>query len=307
MKILIKFTSGFGNKVFNAIIGLYIAHITGGKLYAYIGPAKHDKQDTYQIYEVFKDLPKYYTFISNEEKEKYKNYDNKKELYCENIKSLKELKFDQTYDIIIVKSWDQCYRFIYDMYNALPNEMKNVFKVNESIVSEKIKDIVKMKKYVCVHVRYGDKLKIALSNLKFTFLIYTPEFYKKIIKKFLDKQYKVYIVTDDKYITKHFILNELNDPNVEILNTPSWDDYYLLSHSQYNVLSISTFSISASLINKNLKDVYIVKRPNEIKKYAIPEEELIDKFPWTKIYNEKYILNFDSVLMKKMLQFKNKN
>jgi hypothetical protein len=114
----------------------------------------------------------------------------------------------------------------------------------------------------------------------------------------------VYIVTDDKNITKKFVVDELNNSNVEMLNTPSWDDYYLLSHSYYNVLSLSTFSISASLINKNLKGAYIVKRPNDINQYSIPEEELIDKFPWTKFYNKKYILNYDNNLMKKMLSYK---
>lgn len=300
MKILIKFTSGFGNKVFNAIIGLYISHITGGKLYGHIVSGKHDKQDTYQIYEVFKELTKFYTFISKDEKEAFKSFNNKKELYCEDIRSLKELDFGQKYDVIIVKSWSPCYKFIYEMYNELPNEMKNVLHVDESIVSQKVKDIVKNEKYVCIHARYGDKLKISLYNSRFTFLIYTPEFYKKIIKKFLHKQYKVYIVTDDKAIAEHYIKDKLNDPNVEILNTPSWDDYYLLSQSRYNILSISTFSISASLINKNLKGAFIVKRPNEIKNDAIPEEELIDKFPWTKIYNKKYILNFDVNLMRQM-------
>jgi hypothetical protein len=304
MKILIKFSSGFGTKVFNAIIGLYIAHITGGELIGYIGPAKHDKQDKYSIYEVFQELLNYYTFMSGSDTAIYKNSENKIELSCKDMQSLNDFKEYSKYDIIVARIIDSCYKFVYDMYKILPIEMKNVFKINESIISQKIKDITKTEKYICVHVRYGDKLQIALSKQRFLFLIYTPDFYKRIIKKFLDKQYKVYIVTDDKNITKKFVVDELNNSNVEMLNTPSWDDYYLLSHSYYNVLSLSTFSISASLINKNLKGAYIVKRPNDINQYSIPEEELIDKFPWTKFYNKKYILNYDNNLMKKMLSYK---
>lgn len=301
MKIIMKFSAGFGNKVFNAILGLYLLHTLGGKLYGYIKVGYHDDHDKYAIYEVFKNLTQYYTFITHEEKDQYLKLKTK-DIHCKNIKSLKDLESDNEYEVINVVSASKCYRFIYDMYNALPDSMKNVFVVDQSILSTKVKHIVETEKYICVHVRYGDKLKISLfdKHQQFKFLIYTPKFYKKIIKKFLSRDYKVYVVTDDKVIVKKFIIDDIASPNVEVLNTPSWDDYHLLSNSNYNILSISTFSISASLINKKLKGAFIVSRPNDIKSHAIPEEELIDKFLWTKIMDKSYILNYNIGLMRAM-------
>ena len=71
-------------------------------------------------------------------------------------------------------------------------------------------------------------------------------------------------------------------------------------------MSLSTFSMFAAFINKNLKKAYIIIRPKDISSQYndLLEEKVIEDTNWIKFEKKKYILNYDLQLMKEMQQYK---
>lgn len=306
MILIIKSSGGFGNKMFNIIIGLYIAYINGYKdIRTYIRKSYHDKNTDPTIFEIFPDLLNFYKITDNNEMDelnKLKNY----QLEPKNISSITQLKLNVDADVVFIStSISKLYKFIYEMYHHLPQNMKDAFRINEDLISNDIIEKANDDKYATIHIRYGDKLNISLEkNNQFRFLIYTPLYYRKMIKKLLLNKYKIYIVTDDNDIVNKYIIKKINNPNIQILNISWWESFYLISKSHKNILSTSTFSFLATIINKHNPKAKIVIRPDDIKQWKIPEENIIDKTNWTKINNKKYILNYNRRLIKKMLKFR---
>jgi hypothetical protein len=303
MFIIIKSSAGFGNKIFDLLIGLYLQYINGRELYWYPVASHHDKPSDPAIFDIFPKLKKHYKLISNKEElesfYKYKNY----QLFCSDIKKMGDFKLNIDAEVIYIsKKLFKCYQFVYEIYQNLPEEIKNIFTINETIISDKIREIGNKEKYVTVHIRYGDKLNISVNDqTQFQFLVYTPKFYRKMIKKFLKKKCKIYIVTDDENIVKKYIVDKINNDDVKILSIPWWESFYILTKSRYNILSLSTFSFLASLINKKLKKAYVVTRPNDIKFTGIPEEKIIENTEWVKLNKKEYILNYRQKLIKNMV------
>ena len=83
-----------------------------------------------------------------------------------------------------------CYKYLFRIYNELPKDFKECFKINENIIDKNIKKKVNDKDFCAIHIRYGDKLKLSIDkekNIQFKFLIYTPKYYIKMINIFLKK------------------------------------------------------------------------------------------------------------------------
>ena len=137
--------------------------------------------------------------------------------------------------------------------------------------------------------------------------MYTPDYYINMIISLLKKKNnkKIYILTDDIKIVTNFIMKKIKSNNVILLDIPFFESFYILSKARYIVLSISSFSILATLINKKLKTAYYLERPSDISKYAIGEENIIKNNDKIKIIdNKKYILNYNFKLMLKMIKSK---
>ena len=116
-------------------------------------------------------------------------------------------------------------------YKFKDKKFKNVFDINTKLIS---KNILKLHKedYVCVHIRYGDKFKIAINYYNTTsvkdtwFLIFKPEYYIKLIKLFLKQlNLPIYIVSDSNSIVKKFILPYVKNERVKLLDIPYWDAF----------------------------------------------------------------------------------
>ena len=288
--------NGFGNKIFDIIIGLYIKFKTKKKLCGIFSTSHHKSDNIFDIFPLLKN--KFFILYKNKLK-------NIKIFNCN--KDYNMIKNFNTNEDVLINDNFNCYRHVFKLYNELPIEMKKYFKINKTLINLNIKNLVKNNKNYCaIHIRYRDKLKISMNkNTQYDYLIYNPKYYIKMINIFLKKNIKIYVLTDDPIIVNKFILNEFkNNQNVELLDVDWINSFYVLKNSSYLVLSLSTFSMLAALFNKNLKRVYVIERPNEIKYTEMPEEHILKDVNWIKFKKKKYILNYDIKLMKKMQQYK---
>jgi hypothetical protein len=307
-KIFIQINEGFGNKIFNLLIILYFQYINGGEMNIIINKSKHESVHDKSIFDIFKLLKNKFTILENMSyiDKIEKNIEEKKRFIfdCKNIKSLSDFKINNSYEFIYITKKTICYKFMYDIYNKLP--YNNLFKINEDIITDKVKEITNCE-YMLIHIRYGDKLELAFKGDN-KWIIYTPQFYKSLIKKYKGK-IKIYIITDDIKLVKKYILDNENSEEVKILDLPWWEAFYCLTKSTYTILSISTFSILGTMLNKNIKKAFIITRPNDknlINNNKLPEEEIIGYTNWKKIDNKKYILNYDKKFMRNMIEYNKK-
>jgi len=305
MIIIIHCIHGLGNKIFDLIIGSYIQYLNGGQIYFVNVRGYHDKKTDSKIDEIFPNLKENIKFISETEMHNIKNNIKDKLLSLKkfHINSLDDLDFKNRYDGIYLFNIYYLYKYIYEIYKIFSEKINKNFKINNNLLNDKIKEISKTK-YAALHIRYGDKLNISLEKDRtYDFLIYKPEFYIKMINKFIRKNIKVYIFSDDENIVKKFILDKIdNDLNkVELLQSTNVEALYLMSNAKYLVLSMSTLSIFAGLINKKLKRAYLVTRTRDIERFKQNEEFIINNIKWVKYSDKKYILNYDTKLIKNMI------
>lgn len=304
MKLIITLNGGFGNKIFNLLIGLYCKYINKfDTLNILIFESYHDNINDPSIFDIFKNVSELCKIIDLNEFLSMKK--TAQIIYCQDIKNIDEFKIivQNNVDTIYIKKLFLCYTFMYEVIKYLQYINNSIFTINTNVISKEIVNISKTK-YGIVHIRYGDKLNITLQKRQFSFIVYTPYYYRKIISKLLKKNINIYIISDDVDIVNKFIFRKITNDRLKILNISLIDSFYLLTKSQYTVLSISTFSFLGTLINNNIKKAYVVQRPNDIQKYKIPEENIISKTNWKKIYNKKYILNYDKNYIKKMLKYR---
>jgi hypothetical protein len=297
---------GFGNKVFDIITMLYLKYKYKCNIYILLHLSKHNSKNDPHISHIFPNLKKNINFISYNQYNKIKDNKKTKTLWGNDFETISDLpqNLDGTY---IFRNTYKMYKFITIMYYEFKDKMfKNAFYINRNLIS---KNILKLstENYICVHIRYGDKFKIAIREYKNTtsvkntsFIIYKPEYYIDLINFFsLKKNLPIYIVSDSNSLVKKYILPYVKNKRVKLLDIPYWDAFYLMNHSLYSVLSFSTFGLLASIFNPKLKLSIILDRPKDDIGY-IPEDELIPLEKMYVINNKKLILNYDIKMLKKM-------
>jgi len=310
MKYIIgNIQGGFGNKIFDLVILLYIQYLNGGNIYIYINKSKHDSIHDKSVFDVFNKLRNKFIILNKYReigKIEEKVSISKRLIFNYHVKSMDDFKINKNYEYIYVADMWKFYEYIYYLYNNLPQEIKNLFLINKNIISDKILKITK-EKYMMIHIRYGDKLIFSSQNNE-KYILYSPRFYKHIIKKFMKKNIKIYIITDDVNIVQKFILDDIKYNNIELLDIPWWDAFYCLTKSKYTILSISSFSIMATMLNNNLKKAYSISKPEDnlfTKAFVIDEDKIVQYANWKQINNKrKYILNYDKKLINLMLTYK---
>lgn len=169
--------------------------------------------------------------------------------------------------------------------------------------------------YVAIHIRYGDKFYMLLKDINKPsfddFLIYTPEYYIDMIKKYLtmNMNMKIIILTDSIQLVKEFIINnnELknyeNYKNIILLDTHWITSFYILLHSKEMVMSCSTFSMCASYFNETAKChivLYHDDHDDNVKKNHMAEEYAIAP-NWIISHNKHYILNYNKDVLLSMV------
>ncbi len=310
--VLIQLYAGFGNKIFDCIIGMYLKINFGYTIYYVDTISSHTKKNDPSIYEVFEKLKKEFKFITDNEGDYIKYFLDYK-LFNPQIQKLSQLNNYFSNNNQIRLRTTSIYNLVFDMYNSFDKKTKEIFEINTNLISPEIKSYAKTT-YATIHIRYGDKLKLAIKKNYddknfITFPIYTPEYYYEQIKIIKKLNLPIVILTDSFDIIKHFLLEKYkldSDPDIFMPNIPFIDSFYLLLYSSYIVMSHSTFSYSAYLLSKdNFKNkprVYTFCTVNEFFTIYKPADLYIQK-EW-KVYNDKkYILNFNQDLVKKMYEF----
>lgn len=190
------------------------------------------------------------------------------------------------------------------MYNKLSNKYKNYLKININLIDKNIISYSKTK-YATIHIRYGDKIKLSIENQnKIIYPLYTPQYYYNQIIKIKKLNLPIIILTDSINIVNKFIIkyyNLENDKDIFIPDINFLNSFYILKNSSYTVLSHSTFSYAAFLLqNDHLNKTYIFCLTNKYYSLKFKLLDFLISNKWVIIDNDKYILNYNKKLLKKM-------
>ena len=315
-----KNNSSFGNHLCNIIISLYIYYINKNvKIYFIDNDFKYKIGIT--LFDILPNIKEFINIIPSWEEFNKKNIKTNI-IRCSKINNIKSLKFNDKLKNLQIQGISRLYRYIHEIYNNLPKKFQNLLTINQNIIND---DILKLKntEYIAIHIRYGDKLNIISHNQKrFQYILYTPEYYINIINYFISKKKIIYVVTDDNEIVQNFILKKFKNVKNIILLDINWiNAYYLLLNSKYLVLSQSTMSWCAFVLNKKLEQAIYIDIPDKIlKKYIqqfydykinkntdiILNKRLLVLNKQSKNFNYKrFLLNYNILLIKKMIKHKN--
>ena len=275
-------------------------------------------------------------------------------MYNDNL-LLQDLKtFPKYEDLHQYTKIDNNFRLVYEMYKTFSNRDKAIFKnINTLLITKtdslKISKVsnkkqnkkshtskshtsktnistilhnIKKLDYVAIHIRYGDKFYNLLRDINKPsfddFLIYTPEYYIDMIKKYLNMNInmnmnmKIIILTDSIKLVKEFIMNNIdiknykknnNYDNIILLDTNWLSSFYILLHAKEIVMSCSTFSMCASYFNENAKCHIVLYHDdinNNIKKNHMAEEYAIAP-NWIISHDKKYVLNYNKDVLLSMV------
>merc|ERR1711976_718511 len=122
-----------------------------------MGIINHTQHNSENIFDLFPFLKKKFDVINIDKI----NIDNLKNLDCTKFEFIKN--YNKLDNVIINKNWI-CYKYVFRIYNELPKDLKECFKINENVND---------KDFCAIHIRYGDKLKLSIDkekNIQFKFL-----------------------------------------------------------------------------------------------------------------------------------------
>jgi len=309
--VLINSRAGFGNKIFDLIVALYIKYNYNYNIYFYDSESIHTKEGDPNLNDIFPNIKDLINFITKEKSYFMRNYiDFEIKDNVSNLNDFKKLLKDKNYIRPHI-----LYNFVFEMYESFDDKYKSYFIINNKLIDENLNGYIKTK-YAIIHIRYGDKIKESIKRHKkdstfISFPIYTPQYYYEQILNIKRLNIPIIILTDSinlvrKFIINHYNLQNDNDifmPDINFINS-----FYILQNSSYCVLSHSTFSYAAFLLaNEHLKKIYIFCLTNKYKFYKpLPYDLFIHKKSII-IDNNKFILNFNQKLLKEMKKYINLN
>jgi hypothetical protein len=311
-QIYIYSNNGFGNKIFSLICAIYLYNYYEGKCDINYIITKSVHEDIYDL-----DVQDIFPRSLN----KIKYIFTTPEYFKQSIKRLKMGNLFVLYNINKFPKYNNLpnhfyvrtlYNLTYKMYNTFKDEDKAIFNINPKLITDnRVFDIIK-NNYSIVHIRYGDKISITANNLKTPkfdyFLLNTPNYYIDMIKMLLQKSHKIVILSDSFELVNKFIIenNFENNKNIILLDTNWLNSFYLFYYASNIIMSSSTFSIAGCYFNKKNANCYLNLYHSDLNKHLIPEEYAISP-KWKISHNKKYTLNYNIPLLKKLLDYCNKN
>ena len=304
--ILINLNTGFGNKVNDVFISLFIKDKYGYDVYFVLNQSKHNKLNDPKVSEVFPLLKNEIHFIKNDNLNKYK-------VQIELQPDLKELPNLLNYNTISLNTW-KLYPSIQYIYKNISHKYNNLFSFNMSIIkNNSFKNYILNDTYGVIHIRYGDKLRYGCKSLSkniYQYLLNTPEYYYQQINylKSINSDMPIFILTDSFPLVKKFIIEHYhleNDKKIIFTDIPFVYSYFLLLNTSYFVLSNSTFAYTAYMLSTKYKLAIFSSLPlNECKRIGVSDPFILDSNKKNiMIYDKKYILNYNQKLLYKMYNY----
>lgn len=305
MYILGFLSDGFGNKLYMLTYYIHIffkikKYKKIEKLYLVSYTSIHEKDtEAEKIYNIFPSLKNQKWLVWIDWK-KYKTLKNniQQTIIDTDIKEYDKVKvplnfkgyiFDKKYFIQSERFFNKLYQFN-DTYERLNNK----YDYNG----------------IAIHIRLGDKINyiydFIIKGKKNTqvFVVYTPEFYRDLLKK-LNNKIKVYIFTDSPEIFKKFYAKYIKH-KYELVDIEFYKAFYLMSKFKNIIISESTLSIYASYLNDfNKKRIFGHKymiQPGKISKITYIKSKLITNNAIL-LNDTKYFLNENSKLLEEIYSF----
>jgi hypothetical protein len=301
--IYVNLDNGMGNKLFDILTLLYIKKTYNCNIFIVEKDTIHTKTFDKKISDVFINLKSDIFFINEDEMKKIEAIPYVNIIKTDTFRKFKKRLKSINIMVDIYKLW--IFSKIY--FNNLNYNF--YFKIKDDIIPNEVHNLSKTK-YVCIHIRYGDKLCYLKYKSKHTriprytktaFLLYTPEYYIKTIN-YLSKKFMIIIVTDSYDIVISKIYNKLAyTNNIFISKFPYYIDLFIMINASYLFLSHSTFSFIAAFLNDKVQNnhIILVSLDNKNKNTGWGDY-LVDK-NWNIIKNKKYLLNFNENSANKFL------
>ena len=316
-------------------------------IYYVLVKSQHDKPRDPTLNTIFPKSNSKINYITEREYENitYNSSIKINKLYNDNP-LLQDLKtFPKYEDLEHYNKIDNNFRLVYEMYKTFSNSDKSIFKnINNTLITQTdrlklsrvrpsknkksktqsskshtsktnintiLTNITKIE-YVAIHIRYGDKFYYLLKDIDTPnydmFLLYTPEYYIDMIKKYLNTTMKIIILTDSIQLVKEFIMNNTelknqknnnNYENIILLDTHLITSFYILLHAKEIVMSCSTFSMCASYFNEKAKCHIVLYHDDHQKKYMAEEYAIAPN--WVISHDKHYILNYNKDVLLSMV------
>jgi hypothetical protein len=313
--IFIDHYAGFGNYIYDLILGYYLKKRFQKKVYVVeYSKNLHVKGEIEWLHTIFPNLKMELHFITKEESQELKRKNRIENMKENDLKKMEECikKKIKNYSIRIFTY--KYYPWIYSIFLTFTEDEKNKFSFESSSFYEKYKDMIQ-EDFTGIHIRYGDKLLYGINkknDRRFSFMsfpIYTPEYYhEQIMKLIKEKNEKIYIFTDSVSVVQQYLYHRFQYekyPNIQIMDIPFLDTFYILLHAKKFIMSHSTFSYAIYLLRKNIEQECILCSIQNIqKKYKSYDCFLFPK--WKIIYGKEYILNLQQKKIKEMFEFSKK-
>jgi hypothetical protein len=298
--IYLRCSSGFGNKVFDLISAIYLKKKYNLPVYFAVDKSIHDSPNDPFFGAVFNKSHQYVKYIFMP---KYYHLEKTLPITAIWIGQFSDLPDKITGPIRPAGM----YKYAYKMYSTFNDTEKKIFELNKKFIS---KSVLNKIDHACVHIRYGDKLcfsdedYVSSKYTHYMFPLYSPQFYIEMINKLLHTSVnEIIVMTDsvnvvDKYIMKEFIGN----PKIKLIESNYLDSFYLLTKAKYIVMSHSTFSFAAAILNNSVTCFMLKKYMEDPIKDTIAEDGAISP-DWI-IYDRKdELLNYNQKLLKEMVKF----
>jgi len=280
MYILSTIKWGFGNKLFMLLYLIYYSIINKAeKLYIVQSPSHHDKRTIEENFtEIFPKLKKlkFLEFIS------WKEYD----IIKKGSNMYKEIDINDGNkwftDTNLIKLKDVMNIHSYLTINPMYKNVIKKYKINTN-------------KGIAIHYRLGDKIQINLQKTKPMYVIMKPEYYIYHCQKMLlNENGPVYVFSDSINLAK-CLLKEI--PNCIFIDIGYIETFYLLTKIKRLIISDSTLSISAALLNKKAKQIILPNYYIDVTTLKIKTHILHDGYSnIIKENNQKYIMQKTDIL-----------
>ena len=283
--VIVELTGGLGNQMFQYAAGLALAKFKGKSLiidYSRLEKSVFGCQ--LKALNVNENL--LYFDKKNFLHENFINKFNKKlglvfnqnlKIYREKNYNYEPLFFEQGAQSIILSGYFQSYLYFSKVEDLIREHFipKNDNSKEYIYWSEKIEN---SKNSISLHVRRGDYLNKKTSDFHGVLGI---NYYKRAIElmaKIVGGGYEIFVFSDDHdYVDNTF----LNVPFVNIVKTNSnapWEDMFLMSKCQHNIIANSSYSWWGAWLNVN-KERQVIAPAKWFSNSALSSVNVLDLFP----------------------------